>query len=51
MDFVQGKSISRVKVLEEFQQHNDEILALVPSEYEMGTYERFVTAKSHVKDL
>lgn len=51
MDFIQGKSISRAKVLQEFQQHNDEILALVPTEYAMGTYERFVTAKSHVGDF
>lgn len=51
MDFIQGKSVSRVKVLEEFLQHNQEILALVPNEYAMGTYERFVTARSHVKDF
>lgn len=51
MDYMQGKSISRVKVLEEFDNHNKEILALVPTEYAMGTYERFVTARSHVKDF
>jgi len=51
MDYMQGKGISRVKVLEEFENHNREVLALVPTEYAMGTYERFVTAKSHVKDF
>lgn len=51
MDYMQGKSISRVKVLEEFENHNKEILALVPTEYAIGTYERFVTAKSHVRDF
>jgi len=51
MDYIQGKSTSRAKVLEEFSRHNQEILALVPTEYAMGTYERFVTARSHVKDF
>lgn len=51
MDYMQGKSISRVKVLEEFENHNKEILGLVPTEYAIGTYERFVTAKSHVRDF
>lgn len=51
IDYLQGKRTSRVKVLEEFARHNQEIYALVPTEYAMGTYERFVTAKSHVKDF
>jgi len=51
IDYLQGKSTSRVKVLEEFARHNQEIHALVPTEYAMGTYERFVTARSHVKDF
>ena len=52
MDFVQGKTISKAKVLEEFQSHNDEMLALVPKgEYAEGTHERFVTARLHVKDF
>lgn len=51
MDFVRGKSLSTAKLLEEFQKHNDEILALVPKEYAKGTHERFVTARSHVEDF
>lgn len=51
MDYLEGKTVSRVTVLEEFQKHNDEVLALVPSEYAMGTYERYVTAKSHIKNF
>jgi len=51
MDFVKGKSSSTAKLLEEFQKHNDEMLALVPKEYAKGTHERFVTARSHVQDF
>lgn len=51
MDFVKGKSPSTAKLLEEFQKHNDEMLALVPKEYAKGTHERFVTARSHVQDF
>jgi hypothetical protein len=39
-------------VLEEFQLHNDETLALVETgEYAIGTHERFVTARSHVQEF
>ncbi len=49
LDFVKGKNVSKAKVLEEFQAHNSEILALVDKrEYAAGTYERYVTARSHV---
>lgn len=49
LDFVKGKNVSKAKVLEEFQAHNSEILALVDKrEYAPGTYERYVTARSHV---
>ncbi|MBF00283.1 MULTISPECIES: site-specific integrase [Flavobacterium] len=51
IDYVKGKVASRAKVLEEFQLHNDEVKALVPKEYSAGTLERFVTAKSHVRDF
>ena len=38
--------------LEEFQKHNDEILALVSKgEYSKGTHERYVTARSHVQQF
>lgn len=42
--------MSKVKVLEEFSEHNDEILALVETkEYAKGTYERYKIAKSHLE--
>lgn len=45
IDFVKGKNVSKVKVLEEFKEHNDEILALVETkEYAKGTYERYKLA-------
>ncbi|MCL1666542.1 site-specific integrase [Elizabethkingia ursingii] len=48
IDFVKGKNVSKAKVLEEFTEHNAEILALVETkEYAIGTYERYETAKSH----
>ncbi|MDM1503996.1 phage integrase SAM-like domain-containing protein, partial [Myroides marinus] len=50
MDYIQGKGASKVKVLEEFQKHNDEMLKLVPKEYSIGTHERYVTARSHVAE-
>ncbi|MCP1994635.1 hypothetical protein [Flavobacterium sp. HSC-61S13] len=43
MDYIQGKGTRKVKVLEEFQMHNDEIFRLVPKEYAIGTHERYVT--------
>ncbi|MBW7890971.1 MAG: site-specific integrase [Chitinophagaceae bacterium] len=52
IDFVLGKTTSKAKVLEEFQAHNDEIWALIPKgEYALGTHERFVKARSHVKEF
>ncbi|MGS4344579.1 phage integrase SAM-like domain-containing protein [Myroides odoratus] len=50
MDHIQGKGTSRIKVLEEFQKHNDEVFKLVPKEYAIGTHERYVTARSHVAE-
>jgi integrase len=51
MDHVLGRIAPKAKVLEEFQLHNDEMLALVPKEYATGTHERFVTARSHVQEF
>jgi len=51
MNYVLGKAAPKAKVLEEFQLHNDEMLALVPREYAKGTHERFVTARSHVQEF
>lgn len=51
INFVNGKTISRKKVLEEFLEHNNEMHALVPKEFAQGTYDRYVTALSHVKEF
>jgi integrase len=51
MDFVHGKTVSKAMVMEEFRQHNKEMLALVPAEYAMATYKRYLTAMSHVQDF
>jgi integrase len=52
ISFVNGESISKAKVLEEFQAHNDEMKALVEKkEFAKGTHTRYVTARSHVKDF
>ena len=48
IDFVLGKTVSKAKVMEEFELHNSEILSLVPKEYSKVTYIRYETAKSHV---
>ncbi|MGE8511254.1 MAG: phage integrase SAM-like domain-containing protein [Chryseobacterium culicis] len=52
INFVNGRSIKRNKVLEEFFEHNEEIKALVrKKEYSKGTHTRYVTARSHVRDF
>ncbi|MEY8758996.1 phage integrase SAM-like domain-containing protein [Chryseobacterium tongliaoense] len=52
IDFVNGKYKCQNSVLEEFQEHNDEISALVRTgEYSDGTRERYVTARSHVQEF
>ncbi len=52
IDFVLGNTEANTKVLQEFQKHNDEILALVAKgEYSRGTHERYVTARSHVQQF
>jgi len=52
IDFVLGNTEGNTKVLEEFQKHNDEILALASrAEYSIGTHERYVTARSHVQQF
>jgi len=51
-DFVEGKTVSRAKVLEEFQAHNDELKELVKKKQcAAGTHERYVTARSHVGEF
>ena len=51
MDFVMGRNVSKATVVQEFQKHNDELLALVEKgEYAIGTHVRFEIAKKHVKE-
>ncbi|KPH13305.1 site-specific integrase [Chryseobacterium sp. ERMR1:04] len=52
LDFVKGKTVSKSKVLEEFQAHNDEMHELVEKkEFAKGTHTRYVTARSHVQEF
>jgi hypothetical protein len=51
IDFIKGKTKPKVKLLEEFRAHNDEVLALVPIEYAKGTHDRFLIAYKHVKEF
>ncbi|CAI2768566.1 site-specific integrase [Flavobacterium collinsii] len=48
MDHVLGKVQPRVKVLEEFQKHNDEMRALLGKGYAQGTLDRFTITKNHL---
>ncbi|WP_160139637.1 site-specific integrase [Chryseobacterium sp. c4a] len=52
INFVNGKYRARNKVLEEFQEHNDEMAKLViTKEYSKGTHDRYITARSHVQEF
>ena len=48
MDKVLGRTAPKVKVLEEFQKHNDEMEALLGKGYAKGTLERFTITKNHL---
>ncbi|MDP5200183.1 site-specific integrase [Flavobacterium sp. DG2-3] len=48
MDQVLGRTAPKVKVLEEFQKHNDEMEALLGKGYAKGTLERFTITKNHL---
>jgi len=48
MDYVLGKITPRVKLLEEFQKHNDEMEALLGKGYAKGTLQRFTITKNHL---
>ncbi|WP_163397490.1 site-specific integrase [Flavobacterium fluviatile] len=48
MDHVLGRIAPRVKVLEEFQKHNDEMKALLGKGYAKGTLDRFTITKNHL---
>ncbi|MEP6931459.1 MAG: site-specific integrase [Flavobacterium sp.] len=52
INFILGKTKQKTTVLQEFQIHNDQMLALVKKgEYAIGTHVRFEISKNHVKDF
>lgn len=52
IDHVTGRDNSSAKVIKQFQEHNDEMLALVKSgNYAFGTYERFEISKKHLQEF
>lgn len=53
IEHLQGKSSkTKPQLLEEFKEHNDEILSLAEiKEYSMGTYERYKIALHHVTEF
>lgn len=48
MDQVLGRTAPKIKVLEEFQKHNDEMQALLGRGYAEGTLDRFTITKNHL---
>ncbi|SEP07176.1 site-specific integrase [Flavobacterium sp. fv08] len=48
MDEILGRTAPRVKVLEEFRKHNDEMEALLGKGYAKGTLDRFTITKNHL---
>lgn len=48
MDHILGRITPRIKVLEEFQKHNDEMRALLGKGYAKGTLDRFTITKNHL---
>ena len=48
MDEILGRTAPRVKVLEEFQKHNNEMEALLGKGYAKGTLDRFTITKNHL---
>lgn len=52
IDFIMGRLVPKVKVLEEFLNHNNELRALVDvGEYAIGTHERFEISKKHIQEF
>ncbi|WDF58083.1 site-specific integrase [Flavobacterium sp. KACC 22758] len=48
MDQILGRTAPKIKVLEEFQKHNDEMKALLGKGYAKGTLDRFTITKNHL---
>lgn len=51
IDCILGRIASKVKVLEEFQMHNNEVYALVPKEFAKATYVRYKITRAHIKEF
>jgi integrase len=52
VDFCLGRSGTKANIVEEFQLHKDQMMALVEKgEYALGTHTRFEIAKKHLKEF
>jgi len=52
IDFCLGRNVGKANIVEEFQLHNDQMMALVNvGEYALGTHTRFEIAKKHLKEF
>lgn len=52
INFALGKTTLKTTVMQEFQLHNDQMLALVKKkEYAIGTHERYKITKNHVREF
>lgn len=50
IDYISGNIAPKAKVLEEFQKHNDEMLALIATgQYSKGTYQRYTITYTHIQ--
>lgn len=50
IDFILGRVVSKALLLEEFQNHNDEMRLLVPVDYALATYKRYHYTREHVRN-
>ena len=50
IDFLLGRVASKASLLSEFQLHNEEMKALVPSDYALATYKRYYYTREHVRN-
>lgn len=52
IDYVTGRNIPKVKVLDELINHNNELLALIKKgEYAIGTHKRFEVLRRHIEQF
>lgn len=50
IDFLLGRVVSKASLLSEFQLHNEEMKAVVPSDYALATYKRYHYIREHVRN-